>query len=243
MKFLLVTDLDHTLVGDDEATLKLNNRLQAKREQLCLVYATGRSYASTQQLMIEKNLLTPNYLITGVGTEIYEAGILDPNWAELLSHNWDRDLIATVTQEFPLLKPQSPQEQNPWKLSFIVERASVAPPVLDALKKELEQTGLATQIVYSSSRDVDIIPQRSNKGNAIAFLKQRLQIQSQDTIVCGDSGNDIGMFEQDVCGVIVGNAQAELLDWYRHSGRRNHYLARSAYAWGILEGIEFFWRL
>ena len=70
MKFLLVTDLDNTLVGDDEATQVLNQRLQSKRSQICLVYATGRSYASTCELIAQKQLLEPDYLIAGVGSEI-----------------------------------------------------------------------------------------------------------------------------------------------------------------------------
>jgi len=242
MKFLLVTDLDNTLVGDDEATQVLNQRLQSKRSQICLVYATGRSHASTCELIAQKQLLAPDYLIAGVGSEIYQDGALDLDWAEHLSQDWDKMAIASLAQQFSQLKPQSLQEQNPWKISYCLEPAAENSSTLQALQHKLTASGLAAQIIFSSNRDVDILPQTSNKGNALTYLQKRLQIQSEATLVCGDSGNDINMFEQDVRGVIVANALSELLEWHRECGTKNHYLAGSACAWGIMEGMAYFWR-
>jgi len=241
MNFLLVTDLDHTLVGDDEATLVLNQRLRGRRSQICLIYATGRSHASTCELIAQKQLLAPDYLIAGVGSEIYKDGTLDLDWAEHLSQNWDKLAIASITQQFSELKPQSPKEQNPWKISFCLEPAAASASVLNGLQQKLSEGGLAAQIIFSSNRDVDILPQSSNKGNALTYLQKRLQIQPEATLVCGDSGNDISMFEQDARGVIVANALPELLEWYRECGNQNHYFARSNCAGGIMEGMEYFW--
>ncbi|MEG4394853.1 sucrose-phosphate phosphatase [Microcoleus sp. BROC3] len=241
MKFLLVTDLDNTLVGDDEATQVINQRLQLKRSQICLVYATGRSHASTSELIAQKQLLEPDYLIAGVGSEIYQDGTLDLDWAEYLSQDWDKMAIASLAQQFSQLKPQSVKEQNPWKISYCLEPAAENSSTLDALQQKLTESGLAAQIIFSSNRDVDILPQTSNKGNALTYLQKRLQISSEATLVCGDSGNDINMFEQDVRGVIVANALSELLEWHRECGTKNHYLAGSACAWGIMEGMAYFW--
>ncbi|MEG4575034.1 sucrose-phosphate phosphatase [Microcoleus sp. N3A4] len=242
MKFLLVTDLDNTLVGDDEATQALNQRLQSKRSQICLVYATGRSHASTCELIAQKQLLAPDYSIAGVGSEIYQDGTIDLDWAEYLSQDWDKMAIASLAQQFSQLKSQSPKEQNPWKISYCLEPSAENSSTLQALQQKLTESGLAAQIIFSSNRDVDILPQTSNKGNALTYLQKRLQIPSEATLVCGDSGNDISMFEQDVRGVIVANALSELLEWHRECGTKNHYLAGSACAWGIMEGMAYFWR-
>lgn len=241
MKFLLVTDLDNTLVGDDEATQVFNQRLQSLRSQICLVYATGRSHASTSELIAQKQLLAPDYLIAGVGSEIYQDGTLDLDWAEYLSQDWDKMAIVSLGQQFSELKPQSPKEQNPWKISYCLEPAAENSSTLQELQQKLTQSGLAAQIIFSSNRDVDILPQTSNKGNALTYLQKRLQIPSEATLVCGDSGNDISMFEQDVRGIIVANALSELLAWHRECGTKNHYLASSACAWGIMEGMAYFW--
>jgi sucrose-6F-phosphate phosphohydrolase len=241
MKFLLVTDLDNTLVGDDEATQVLNQFLQSKRSQICLVYATGRSHASTRELIAQKQLLAPDYLIAGVGSEIYHDGVLDLDSAEDLSQGWDKIARSSLAQQFSPLKSQSPKEQNPWKISYSLEPAAENSSTVQALQQKLTESGLPAQIIFSSNRDVDILPQTSNKGNAITYLQKRLQIPSEATLVCGDSGNDISMFEQDVRGVIVANALSELLEWHRECGTENHYLAGSAYAWGIMEGMAYFW--
>jgi sucrose-6F-phosphate phosphohydrolase len=241
MKFLLVTDLDNTLVGDDEATQILNQFLQSKRSQICLVYATGRSHASTNELIAQKQLLAPDYLIAGVGSEIYQDGALDLDLAEDLSQGWEKMAIASLAQQFSQLKSQSPKEQNPWKISYSLEPAPENSSTVQALQQKLTESGLPAQIIFSSNRDLDILPQTSNKGNAITYLQKRLQIPSEATLVCGDSGNDISMFEQDVRGVIVANALSELLEWHRECGTENHYLAGSACAWGIMEGMAYFW--
>jgi len=241
MKFLLVTALDNTLVGDDEATQVLNQRLQSKRSQICLVYATGRSHASTCELIAQKQLLAPDYLIASVGSEIYQDGSLDLYEAQYLSQGRDKIAIPSLDQQFSQLKSPSPKKQNPWKSSYSLEPAAENSSTFQAFQQKSTEWGLPAQTIFSSNSDVDLLPQTSNKGNALTYLQKRLQIPSEATLVCGDSGNDISMFEQDVRGVIVSNALSELLEWHRECGTENHYLADSACAWGILEGMAYFW--
>jgi sucrose-6-phosphatase len=256
MRSLLITDLDNTLVGDHKATQTFNKRIQEQRSQICLVYSTGRSLASFRQLLQEQRLLQPDYLITGVGTGIYhfqqagnspqvtapgwlEGARLDPVWANLLSQSWNRSAIADLARHFPALVPQADTEQNPWKLSFLVNLSdSAADQLLATLNSQLQQANLMAQVVFSSGRDLDILPLGANKGNAATFLRQQLQIPATAALVCGDSGNDISLFEHAQLGVIVQNAQPEILEWYHHHRQPGHYLARQPYAWGILEGLE-----
>jgi sucrose-6F-phosphate phosphohydrolase len=239
MKFLLVTDLDNTLVGHEPALQALNTLLTAMRDQVYLVYATGRSYDSTSQLMAEAGLLQPDYCIAGVGSEIYQAHALDTDWMAHLSQNWQRQAICEIARQFPELTPQPAGEQNHWKISFFLNPAAPE-ATINQLEKQLQQAGLAAQVVFSSGRDVDILPEASNKGNATTYLQQRLEIPWETTLVCGDSGNDISLFEARARGVIVGNAQPELLEWYRNFGQSHHYLAQRSCAGGILEAIEYF---
>ena len=238
---LLITDLNNTLVGDEQATLALKQRLQSKRSHFCLVYATEHSHAATCELIADKQLLAPDYLITGIGSEIYRDGTLDLDWAEYLSQNWDKVALASLTHQFCQLKPQSSNEQNPWKLSFYLESVAETCSIFQELQQKLALSGLAAQITIGPQGEVDIIPETSNKGNAITYLQARLKIKPEATLACGDSGYDISMFEQDMRGAIVANAESELLEWYREFGNKNHYLASSACAWGIIEGIEHFW--
>ena len=91
---LLITDLDHTLVGNDESLDLLNQVLDRYRQTLGtkIVYATGRSRASYQDLITTQRLLVPDVLIAAVGTEIYldAAETPDPAWGPGRHRRWCR---------------------------------------------------------------------------------------------------------------------------------------------------------
>jgi sucrose-6-phosphatase len=292
MKSLLVTDLDNTMIGDDLATIALNQKISTRREQFTLIYATGRSLSSYQELWHQffartgKLLLEPDYLITGVGSEIYiplkENGLnqkldldletldlirIDSKWAEQISLGWNRKAISSFIESYRqsfkqslkqtgeksfkksldksaselILQPES--EQNPWKLSYYLNpelKSQNKKAYIEGLRQELESAKLEAQIIFSSDRDLDILPKNSGKGKALNYLREKLAVSSSRTLVCGDSGNDITMFEQRTLGVIVRNSQPELLEWHRLHSNSEHYISTTSYAWGILEAIAHF---
>ncbi|MBV8887773.1 MAG: sucrose-phosphate phosphatase [Chroococcidiopsidaceae cyanobacterium CP_BM_RX_35] len=243
-KFLFVTDLDNTLVGNDQALAELNRLLSQYRQEhgIKIIYATGRSPILYRQLKAEKQLLEPDALIAAVGTEIYLSGnnTPDPSWAERLSQKWNRDLVVAASAHFADLTPQPDSEQRPFKVSFFLTQAAAA-EVLPQLESLLQKQGLETKLIYSTGQDLDILPRHSDKGVAMQFLQQRLEFDPEQTVVCGDSGNDIALFSMgEERGIIVGNAQPELLQWHKAHPASYHYLAQAACASGILEGLNHF---
>jgi sucrose-6F-phosphate phosphohydrolase len=241
--FLFITDLDNTLVGDDAALKKLNQTLSQHRQEYGtkIVYATGRSLYLYQQLAKEKSLLSPDALITSVGTEIYfdlSEEKFDSQWADILSSRWDREKICAIAAHFADLVLQPETEQNTFKVSFhLSEQASTE--VLPRLKAALAESSLDTQLIYSAGYDLDILPTKGDKGLAVQFLRERWNIDAQQAVVCGDSGNDIAMLKGEERGIIVGNAKPELQQWYQDNQSDFRYFARSHYARGILEGLEY----
>ena len=103
-KFLFVTDLDNTFVGNDEALTELQQTLSEHRQKYGtkIVYATGRSRVLYRELQIEKNLIEPDALVVSVGTEIYfdESDTPDSTWSERLSDGWNRDLELLDDQHY-----------------------------------------------------------------------------------------------------------------------------------------------
>ena len=243
-KFLFVTDLDNTLVGDDQALEELNQKLNQHRQayDTKIVYITGRSLTLYQQLTEEKHLLAPDALVTAVGTEIYYHVDEDPDptWSEQMMIGWDRELVINTASHFADLIPQPDTEQLPFKVSYFLTEV-VAADVLCELEDLLQKRGINVRLIYSGSKDLDIIPRRGNKGAAMQFLRQQWGIGATQTVVCGDSGNDIALFSVDQeRGIIVGNAQPELLRWCEINPADYRYLAKSHCAAGILEGLYYF---
>jgi sucrose-6-phosphatase len=249
MRSLLITDLDNTLVGNLEALNLLNDRLiQARQQQqeLLLVYSTGRSLTSYRHLCSTVSLLSPDVLITAVGTEIYQGNgaHLDTQWSSHLIQGWDRTLVQEIASQFIALEPQPDEEQRPFKVSYFLEEAKATHPettsqVIAELSEALNSQRLCCQLIYSGGKDLDILPQGADKGKAMQFVQAQYEIGDSHTVACGDSGNDIALFGNNK-GIIVGNAQPELLSWHAQNPASHRYLATAHYAAGILEGLTHF---
>jgi len=258
-KFLFVSDLDHTLVGNDLAMVKLLDDLQLHRSQhgTKIVYSTGRSLHLYQELQEsqkrkQRELIRPDILVCAVGTEIYHCNskeelVLDQEWSKHLSYNWDRELVATTAANFPSLKPQPESEQRPFKVSYFVREEKAVQIALELENLLVKEAKVEIQIICSHSdhkeynRNLDILPSSANKGMAMTFVREKLAIDVEKTVACGDSGNDIALFDnRQEKGIIVGNAQRELLDWHHNNPNPNRYLAKTNFADGIAEGLRYF---
>ncbi|MEH1840615.1 MAG: sucrose-phosphate phosphatase [Nostoc sp.] len=246
-KFLFITDLDDTLVyrtvGDDSALAELNRLLSQHRQKYGtkIVYSTGRSPVLYKELQAQKNLLQPDALVLSVGTEIYLDGTDTPDssWSEILSPGWNRELVLSISKNYPDLALQPDSEQRPFKVSFFLQHN--AGVILPQLEAELQKSKLNVKLIYSSGIDLDIVPHSSDKGQAMQFLRHKWKFAAEQTVVCGDSGNDIALFAVgNAQGIIVGNARKELLQWHNEHSSEHRYLASCFCAGGIIEGLNYF---
>ena len=86
---------------------------------------------------------------------------------------------------------------------------------------------------------------KKGKGSAVQFVCSRLQVDPENVIACGDSGNDISMLNlPKFHGVIVANSSNELLTYYDNftEEKKQQYLYRSNKdrTQGVIEGLEHF---
>jgi hypothetical protein len=139
-----------------------------------------------------------------------------------------------MAKRYPALELQAEEQQAPLKVSYFVE--DVASQELAALQEHLIDTGSPVKVVYSRDVYLDIIPQRAGLGAAVKFLVDSLVLFPNQVYVCGDSGNDIDLFQYGFRGVVVANASHEL----KQAVEFRAYFSHARYAAGLLEGLQHY---
>ncbi|XP_024013522.1 probable sucrose-phosphatase 3b [Eutrema salsugineum] len=250
---MIVSDLDHTMVDHQDSEnlslLRFNSLWEyAYRRDSLLVFSTARSPILYKELRKEKPLLTPDIIITSIGTEIACGNSMVPDhaWVESLnSDKWNREIVLEETSKFPELTLQPKTEQRLHKVSFYIDEGK-GEAVTKELSQLLEKRGLDVKIIHSWGKNVDVIPRAAGKGEALEYLLKKLNAQGifpVNTLACGDSEHDAELFSiPDVHGVMVSNSQEELLKWHSENAFDNSKVIHSSErcADGIIQAIDHF---
>jgi sucrose-phosphate synthase len=234
IKKIIITDIDHTLTGDEESLQELLKMVGDSQDRVGFGMATGRTIESTMKLLAELGIPVPDVLITSVGSEIYYMGkfIRDNGWTFHIRQKWERDRIQQLLSSLPFLKIQEKETQRDYKLSYFMEPSK---DNLQMVKDVLLKNRCRFNLVYSHDQFLDILPQRTSKGKAIRYLSYKWEIPLENFLVAGDSGNDEEMLKGEPMGIVVGNYSQEL---EKLRGRRKVYFSKKNHAAGIIDGIR-----
>jgi mannosylfructose-6-phosphate phosphatase len=236
---LFSTDLDGTVVGNNEATARFRDFWQSLPDETrpLLVFNSGRLLDDQFELMEEVPLPSPDYVIGGVGTLLScrDQPSLRQAYATSLGQAFDKDKIVSIMSAVPGASVQPDRYQHDLKSSWYLHDASETD--ISDIERRLVENDIDARIVYSSARDLDILPRSADKGAAIQWLCNHLDIGLDEVVVAGDTGNDRAMFEvPDVRGIVVSNALPELKAFAKD---KDHiFSAQKAEADGVMSGLR-----
>jgi sucrose-phosphate synthase len=234
---LIISDLDNTLDGDDEALGEFVAMLHDGGNHVGFGIATGRRLDDVMAWIEEKNLPRPDVLAAAVGTELYYGKNLaiDAGWRRQISAFWRPDEVRRVLDTIEGLAPQPDHEQTEFKVSYEID-PKVAPSV-QRIRRLLREAGLRVKVILSLGIFLDIVPIRGGSDLSIRYLAYRWGFAPEQLLIAGDSGNDEGMLKGRTLGVVVGNYSSEL-EKLRKLPRI--YFAKGKHARGIIEGVEYY---
>ncbi len=239
---LLITDIDNTLLGDDEALEQLKEIIREHRHHMGFGVASGRALELVTDALESNGVEEIDVVIAAVGAEIYYGNEFAPDkgWAGRLRSKWYPDRIREALDELPFLQPQKERHtQREFKISYDLDDQVDAEEALAQVHDVLARAKAAYSLIFSHGTFLDILPHRASKGKAVRYLAGKWNIPLERVATSGDSGNDRDMLLGQTAGIVVGNHDEELAS-LRDSNTHRIYFAEAHCAGGILEGLRHY---
>lgn len=262
---VLATDLDRTLLPNgtwpaDPEAIPLFNELTEKHD-VFVIYVTGRNLALTQEAIDKYHIRYPHVLCGDVGTTInnYTDGVWVPDdgWASHVkqtSPRWSAKAVKEALVHIEGLEEQEEPHLNLFKQSYYVNHAQSA-LIMSQVQERIEGQYNETLVYSYDSKSgrglLDVLPKRATKRTALEYVIQARGLSGEPVVFCGDSGNDAHALTGEFLGVMVRNADDQLVDQVQKAQaldpKLKVYLAKGGYrglngyyASGVLEGAHHY---
>ena len=222
---ILATDLDRTLLPNgswpsDPDAISLFNAL-TQRHRVLVVYVTGRNLDLTENAINEFGIRYPDVLIGDVGTSIrtYETGGWKSHsgWdAHVMqrSPRWNAQAVRDAVVGIDGLTEQEREHCGPFKQSYYVDHdinQAVLKAVDERVKDRFDEVIVYSHDSQSGKGLLDFLPRSATKQTALEYVADERGVSKSDVVFCGDSGNDIFPLTAGFCGVLVRNADDQLV--------------------------------
>lgn len=207
------------------------------RDDVKVIYSSGRIVESTM-LEIEKyNLPKPEYIFGGIGSQIYDyknKKFIENHNQDIKGDNFDAKKIMDhlKAKGYPLA-----DFNNTHKICC--DFLNPSKENLTKLQTEIEEMGIKAALYLSGARILDIVPKSVSKAKPIHYIVDLIKIDYKNMVISGDSHNDIDMYKVKSGGkILLPNAENSLKN--EISDMENIIKVQEKYAFGVVEGIKKF---
>jgi len=235
---LIVTDVDGTLLDSDSRMPELNREalLACKEQGMGIILATGKTMESIQGLVDDLDLKLPQITLNGSITVGAEGRVLDAakieaadyrDIVDFIKENGSQPVVALddgklyLEKYHPELKHLDAVGERFIEVDsidtdrFACNTVDIFIPITEsdpldgALRRKYSGR---LQFIRSGRWFFDILSIDATKGKALQSLAGKLGIGLQETVVLGDSPNDLSMFDIAGLKIAVKNSYPEILD-------------------------------
>jgi HAD superfamily hydrolase (TIGR01484 family) len=234
-QLVLATDLDGTfLEGDHQTKSSFYQAFLRLRDHIMLIYTTGRPVSTVQQFCVNGYLPHPHFVIGDHGTHL-----ADGTHFQSLTH-LQQPIIEKWNNRNQLLKELLRYEKGiqlqpidpPYRVAYYYDPHHFQ----DQTVQKIIQAGF--DVILSCDRYLDIVPQGVNKGSSLLNILNDLNINHEIVITCGDSLNDLSLFQTGLKSIAVGNSEPKLMTEVKNLS--NVYQSTFPGVLGILDGLHFY---
>jgi len=232
-ELIIATDLDGTfLEGTDEEKNKFYRYLNQSRDKIGIVFVTGRTLDLVKSLYDQGLEFIPDYIIADHGTIVVNGDdfqYVEDIQSQIISRWQEADHQSLKV----LLQSQAVQEQPfdpPYRHAYYYQKESFDISTVDDIKS------LGFECILSHDVYLDILPAGITKGATLKRLIAYLECDSDNVITCGDSLNDLPLFETGYKSIAVSNSEPALLG--KIKDMKNVIISQYPGVSGIVDGIN-----
>ena len=236
---LLLLDLDSNLEVPDGADLAtLRDQLTRDGERCGLGIVTGRSLAAARQRYAELHLPSPQVWISRAGSEIHYGDQLCPDrdWQRRIDADWERDgVLAALADLQDQLTLQDPQQQGPWKVSYLLRQPDAS--LLDLVRQRLRRAGLQAQPLLRCHWFLDVLPRLASRTEAIRHLALHWRLPLERVLLVASQQGDAELLRGMPAAVVPADHDPCL---QRQPQQQRVFFSTRPSLGGVLDGLSHF---
>lgn len=248
---ILATDLDRTLLpngswpADPDAIAMFNDLTE--EHDVMVVYVTGRNLDLSEKAIAEYGIRYPDILIGDVGTSI--RNYTGSSWASntgwdahvrKTSPRWDAEAVRDAVKDINGLSEQEREHCSIFKQSYYVDHDrndAILAEVNDRVKDRYDEVIVYSYDSQSGDGLLDFLPNSATKQTALEYIAEEFETDKSEVVFCGDSGNDIFPLTSGFSGVLVRNADDQLVSGVKQAMQTNPQL-KVYFAQGDFKGLN-----